>query len=117
MVRWCAGTSAYRVVGTPERRLSETPLSETPLDRHLGRPGEGGRPAARPRRPRRRRPRATRAGETALSRAPARWSTLRLSNTGPNGASRGGRSGEEVVGQALSACGASIDSSSAGGGG
>jgi len=32
MVRWCARTSAYRVVGAPERRLAKTPL-----DRHLGR--------------------------------------------------------------------------------
>jgi len=67
MVRWCARTSAYRVVGAPERRLAKTPL-----DRHLGRRGEGGRAAARPRRPRRRRPRATRAGETALTAEYAR---------------------------------------------
>src|SRR5450759_1423462 len=40
MVRSCARTSAYRVVGAPERRLAKTPLK-----RHLGRRGEGGRAA------------------------------------------------------------------------
>jgi len=42
MVRWCARTSAYRVVGAPERRLAKTPL-----DRHLGRRGARVRTAAK----------------------------------------------------------------------
>jgi len=42
MVRWCACTSAYRVVGAPERRLAKTPL-----DRHLGRRGARVRTAAK----------------------------------------------------------------------
>jgi len=88
----------------PCRRRTRTPPRENPPRETLGSPrregahrGEGGCTAAQPRRRLRRRSRAKRAGETALSRAPARWSTLRLSNTGPSGASRGGRFGEEVV--------------------
>jgi len=42
MVRWCAHTSAYPVVGAPERRLSRTPLN-----RHLGRRGARVRTAAK----------------------------------------------------------------------
>ena len=42
MVRWCAHTSAYPVVGAPERRLAKTPL-----ERHLGRRGARVRTAAK----------------------------------------------------------------------
>jgi len=42
MVRWCVHTSAYRVVGAPERRLAKTPLN-----RHLGRRGARVRTAAK----------------------------------------------------------------------
>src|SRR5665647_3494871 len=41
MVRWCARTSAYSVVGAPQRHLGKTSL-----DRHLGCRGEGRRPAS-----------------------------------------------------------------------
>ena len=42
MVRWCARTNAYRVVGAPDRHLAKTPL-----DRHMGRGGTSVRTAAK----------------------------------------------------------------------